>query len=150
MVTEPEILVYDEPTSGLDPISSRVVDGLVEQMRERFHVTSIVITHDMVTAYEIADRVVLLAHGKITAEGPPEVVFRSHGEEIRPFALSSGVDLERLAPRTSRKPPAEIRAGWFAAHPPLSKDTRPWYLRWSHARRRPAETAPVLPPRGEP
>jgi len=130
MVTEPEILVYDEPTSGLDPISSRVVDGLIEQMRERFFVTSVVITHDMVTAYEIADRVLLLSRGTIVAEGPPEQVFRSHSEDIHPFALSSGVDLEKLAPRAARKAPAEIRAQWIAAHPPPGRDERPWYLRW--------------------
>jgi phospholipid/cholesterol/gamma-HCH transport system ATP-binding protein len=135
MVTEPEILVYDEPTSGLDPISSRVVDGLVERMRERFLVTSIVITHDMVTAYEIADRVVLLARGKIVAEGPPDVVFRSHGDDIRPFAISSGVDLEKLAPRAARKTAAEIRQRWLQAHPPLERDERPWYRRWGTPQR---------------
>ncbi len=114
MAMEPEILVYDEPTSGLDPISSRVVDGLIEQLRERFFVTSLVITHDMVTAYEIADRVVLLARGKVAAAGAPETIFRSHVREILPFALSSGVDLERLKPRPARKSPAEIRALWYA------------------------------------
>lgn len=125
MVIEPEIIVYDEPTSGLDPVGARLVDGLVEQMRERFFVTSLVITHDMVTAYEIADRVLLLAHGKIVANGPPEVIFRSHSEEIRPFALSSGVDIDKLAPRTARKTPAEIRAAWNATHRP-----QPRPLRW--------------------
>jgi phospholipid/cholesterol/gamma-HCH transport system ATP-binding protein len=125
MVTEPEILVYDEPTSGLDPITSRVVDGLIEDMRERFFVTSIVITHDIRTAFEVADRVVLLARGKVVVEGPPEQVFRSHSEEVRPFALSSGVDLERLAPRAARKSAAEIRAAWLAAHPPGAGQGRP-------------------------
>lgn len=130
LVTEPEILVYDEPTSGLDPISSRVVDGLIERTRERFAVTSIVITHDMVTAYDLADRVVLLAHGNIVVDGAPEVVFRSHIEEIRPFALSSGVDLAQLEARTSRKAPSEIRAQWLAAHPPQAEEAKPWYRRW--------------------
>jgi phospholipid/cholesterol/gamma-HCH transport system ATP-binding protein len=134
MVTEPEVLVYDEPTSGLDPITSRLVDGLIEDMRERFFVTSIVITHDMVTAYTVADRIVLLAHGKLVVEGPPEEVFCSHGEEIRPFALSSGVDLARLAPRAARKPAAEIRAAWLASHPPVAAESRRWYQRWrNHA-----------------
>jgi phospholipid/cholesterol/gamma-HCH transport system ATP-binding protein len=121
VVTEPEILVYDEPTSGLDPVSARVVDGLIEQVRERFYITSIVITHDMVTAYEIADRVVLLAGGKIAAEGTPEKVFRSHGDEIRPFAISSGVDLDKLAPRAARKSAAEIRELWNLTHQPRSR-----------------------------
>lgn len=130
VVTEPEILVYDEPTSGLDPVSSRVVDGLIERMRERHCVTSIVITHDMVSAYEIADRVVLLARGRVVAEGPPEELFRSHGPEIEPFALSSGIDLARLAPRHARRPPAEIRALWAATHPVIEPAKHHWQWPW--------------------
>jgi phospholipid/cholesterol/gamma-HCH transport system ATP-binding protein len=118
IVIEPEILVYDEPTSGLDPITSRVVDGLIEHMRERFFVTSVVITHDMVTAYHVADRVLLLAAGKIVADGPPEVVFTSHRDDIQAFAVASGVDLAELAARRSRKPPDQIRALWAAAQAP--------------------------------
>jgi phospholipid/cholesterol/gamma-HCH transport system ATP-binding protein len=133
IVTEPEILVYDEPTSGLDPMSARLVDELIERMRERFFVTSIVITHDMVTAYEVADRVVLLAEGRIVSDGSPEAVFRSYGDDIRPFALSSGVDLEKLTARASRTPSHEIRARWLAAHPPDVYAGRPWYVRWRHA-----------------
>ena len=102
IVTEPEILVYDEPTTGLDPVKARVVDRLIERMRDRYAVTSIVITHDMVTAYEVADRVILLAHGKAVAQGPPEELFSSHGSEIEPFAISSGIDPARLAPRKAR------------------------------------------------
>jgi len=131
VVTEPEILVYDEPTSGLDPVGSRVVDGLIERMRDRHCVTSLVITHDMVTAYEVADRVVLLAHGKVIAQGAPEQLFREHGGEIEPFALSSGIDLARLAPRKSRKPAAEIRARWEATHPPDAINGHAWKWPWT-------------------
>ena len=130
VVTEPEILVYDEPTSGLDPVSSRVVDGLIERMRERHSVTSIVITHDMATAFEVGDRVVLLADGKVVAQGSPEELFRSHGEEIGKFAQSSGIDPARLAPRTSRTSPAEIRARWDEAHPPVPDAPRGWSWPW--------------------
>jgi phospholipid/cholesterol/gamma-HCH transport system ATP-binding protein len=130
MVMEPEILVYDEPTSGLDPITARVVDGLIDQMRQRFFVTSMVITHDMVTAFDVADRVVLLAHGKFTADGPPEMIFRSHRDDIRPFAVSSGVDIERLAPRKARIPPTEIRERWLAAHPAQHIHDRRLFHRW--------------------
>jgi phospholipid/cholesterol/gamma-HCH transport system ATP-binding protein len=117
LVTEPEILVYDEPTSGLDPVTSRVVDGLIERMRERHLVTSIVITHDMMTAYAVADRIVLLARGKVAADGDPETIFRSNNEDILPFAVSSGVDLTRLGPRKARSSPSEVRARWAATHP---------------------------------
>jgi phospholipid/cholesterol/gamma-HCH transport system ATP-binding protein len=135
MVMEPEILVYDEPTSGLDPVSSRVVDGLIEQMREKFLVTSIVITHDMVSAYEISDRVVLLAGGKVVANGAPDAIFRSHSGMIAPFALSSGIDLDKLAPRAARKPPAQIQALWAESHARGAIARRPWYDRWAEALR---------------
>lgn len=111
-VREPEILIYDEPTSGLDPISSRTVDGLIDRMREDHFVTSIVITHDMLTAYDVADRVVLLAGGKLVVDGAPELVFRRHGGDIEPFARSSGLDLASLGPRRQRPTAAEIRAAW--------------------------------------
>jgi phospholipid/cholesterol/gamma-HCH transport system ATP-binding protein len=112
LVTQPEILVYDEPTSGLDPVSSRIVDELIEQMREEHLVTSIVITHDMVSAYDIADRVALMAHGKIVSQGDPEKMFVLDNSEVQPFALSSGIDLKQLGPRKGRRPAHEIRALW--------------------------------------
>jgi phospholipid/cholesterol/gamma-HCH transport system ATP-binding protein len=86
-------------------------------MRERFFVTSIAITHDMATAFEIADRVALLEEGRIAADGPPERLFASNDEHVRPFALSSGVDPASLQTRRrGRKSPEEIRAAWAAAH----------------------------------
>ncbi len=132
VVTEPEILIYDEPTSGLDPVSSRVVDGLIERMREQHLVTSIVITHDMVTAYEVADRVVLLADGKIVSNDSPEALFKSDNEQVLPFAISSGVDLERLAPRKTRMTPSQIRARWSREHPLAPTGKRGWLSRWIH------------------
>jgi phospholipid/cholesterol/gamma-HCH transport system ATP-binding protein len=114
MVTEPEILIYDEPTSGLDPVTSRTVDALIERLRAEHLVTSIVITHDMVTAYTVADRVALLAHGKLVAVGEPTEIFASHNDQITPFASSSGIDLERLDSRRTHVPASEIRARWRA------------------------------------
>ena len=127
MVMDPEILVYDEPTSGLDPVTSPVVDDLIEEVRERFCVTSIVITHDMATAWGIADRVVLLHGGRIVIDGPPEVVLASDDPRIRPFADASGVDPQRLGHRRKRTPPEEIRARWSertAAPPGDERDRR--------------------------
>ncbi len=112
MVTEPEILVYDEPTSGLDPVTSRTVDGLVERMRAEHFVTSVVITHDMVSAYDVSDRVVMLARGKVVIDDAPERVFASHNADVLPFAVSSGLDIAHLAPRKHRRSAAEIRLAW--------------------------------------
>jgi phospholipid/cholesterol/gamma-HCH transport system ATP-binding protein len=118
LVVEPEILVYDEPTSGLDPVSSRNVDRLIEEMRERFLVTSIVVTHDMATAFEIADRVMLLDHGKFVYEGPPESLFETAEPAVRTFIDASAVEPHKLeARRALRKSVEEIREAWNAAHP---------------------------------
>lgn len=114
MVMDPEILVYDEPTSGLDPVTSRVVDDLIEEVREKLCVTSIVITHDMATAMRIADRVILLHKGQLGLDAPPDVFFASEDDRIRPFACSSGVELTRLTRRPHRKSPTEIREQWIA------------------------------------
>ena len=132
VVTEPEILIYDEPTSGLDPVSSRVVDRLIERTREQHLVTSVVITHDMVTAYDVADRVILLAGGRIAQDDTPEAIFKSHNEQVLPFAISSGVDIERLTPRKSRKTPREICSRWLLEHPVAPAFHRGWLSRLLH------------------
>jgi phospholipid/cholesterol/gamma-HCH transport system ATP-binding protein len=116
LVVEPEILFYDEPTTGLDPVSSRKVDDLIEEMRATFFITSIVITHDMASAFEIADRVMLLEHGRFVEEGAPETFFASANAAVRTFTDSSAVDPQKLlARRARRKKPSEISAGWLAA-----------------------------------
>ena len=118
LVVEPEILVYDEPTTGLDPLTSRKVDWLIDETRERFLVTSFVITHDMATAFEIADRMMLLDHGRFVDEGPPERFFDSPNEVSRTFADASAVEPRKLmARRAKRKTATAIRDAWLAAHP---------------------------------
>jgi phospholipid/cholesterol/gamma-HCH transport system ATP-binding protein len=69
---EPEILLYDEPTTGLDPIMADVINDLIIQMRKKLEVTSIAITHDMVSAYKIADRIAMLYQGEIIEVGTPQ------------------------------------------------------------------------------
>jgi phospholipid/cholesterol/gamma-HCH transport system ATP-binding protein len=131
MVMGPELLVYDEPTSGLDPLTSRIVDELIEEVRERYCVTSIVITHDMATAYGVADRVLLLAGGRIAAAGAPEVVFASNEPTISPFASASGVDPARLS-RRARETPEQIRARWDEEHVPRPSLRESWIARVLH------------------
>lgn len=114
LVMEPEILIYDEPTSGLDPVTSRVVDGLIEEMRDRFAVTSVVISHDMVSAFDLADRIALLVDGKLAVEGPPATLLQSTREDVQRFVVSCGVDASRLESRTRHKSPENIRASWRA------------------------------------
>ena len=94
---------------------------LIDEMRETFLVTSLVITHDMATAYEIADRVMLLEHGGFVAEGPEEF-FASDNPTVRFFVDSSAVEPAKLsARRAARKTPAAIRAAWSEANEPGSR-----------------------------
>lgn len=68
---EPEILLYDEPTTGLDPVLATSIDELILKMKAELHVTSLVITHDMNSAFRIADRILFLYQGKIHFSGTP-------------------------------------------------------------------------------
>jgi phospholipid/cholesterol/gamma-HCH transport system ATP-binding protein len=96
LMLEPEAVLYDEPTSGLDPITSRKVDDLIVETRERFGVTSIVISHDMAGALRIADQIVLLSGGRVVAAGPPRELVANGAELLREFIESSGIEAERL------------------------------------------------------
>ena len=82
---EPAILLYDEPTTGLDPIMANVINELIVTMREKLQVTSIAITHDMVSAYRIADRIAMLYQGKIIEVGTPEEIKSSPNEIVQQF-----------------------------------------------------------------
>jgi phospholipid/cholesterol/gamma-HCH transport system ATP-binding protein len=86
IVGEPEILLYDEPVTGLDPINTAAVSRLILDIRERTHVTSIVVTHDIEQALEISDRVALLTHGKLCFVGTPADFRASDDPVVRAFA----------------------------------------------------------------
>jgi phospholipid/cholesterol/gamma-HCH transport system ATP-binding protein len=96
LMLEPKILVYDEPTSGLDPLTSRMVDDLIEDMRERFDVTSIVISHDIASCFRIAHQAILLIGGEIVARGTPDDLASGDCEAARNFILRSGVDVRKV------------------------------------------------------
>ncbi len=102
LMLEPPILVYDEPTSGLDPLTSRMVDDLIEEMRERFNVTSIVISHDIASCFRIAHQAVLLIQGKVEACGPPDSLVDGDSEVAREFIRNSGVDVHGLSRVTQK------------------------------------------------
>jgi phospholipid/cholesterol/gamma-HCH transport system ATP-binding protein len=82
---EPEILLYDEPTTGIDPIMADAINDLIIQMREKLNVTSIAITHDMKSAYKIADRIAMLYQGKIIEVGTPEKIRNSSSPIVQQF-----------------------------------------------------------------
>jgi len=93
LMLEPPILVYDEPTSGLDPLTSRMVDELIEEMREKFGVTSLVISHDIASCMSIAHQAILLIRGEIVARGTPQELAHGENAVAREFFAKSGVAL---------------------------------------------------------
>lgn len=104
LMLEPPILVYDEPTSGLDPLTSRLVDDLIDEMRERFSVTSVVISHDIASCFRIAHQAILLIQGKVVACGTPDSLVNGTNDEARTFIEQSGVALDRLSRVTDKHP----------------------------------------------
>ena len=85
----PEILLYDEPTTGLDPIMADAINDLIIKMREELHVTSVTITHDMKSAYKIADTIAMLYNGVIIAEGSPVEIEHTSDPVVRQFVEGS-------------------------------------------------------------
>lgn len=103
LMLEPKILIYDEPTSGLDPQTSRMVDDLIEETRDRFGVTSVVISHDMASTFRIAHQAFLVIQGQVVASGPPDDLAYGDNEIAREFIAASGIAPERLSRVNSLK-----------------------------------------------
>jgi phospholipid/cholesterol/gamma-HCH transport system ATP-binding protein len=91
LAMEPEILLYDEPTTGLDPIMADAINELILEMKRRLQVTGIAITHDMVSAYKIADRIAMLFQGKIQAVGTSDAIRNSTDPIVHQFVTGSSV-----------------------------------------------------------
>jgi len=81
----PKYLLYDEPTSGLDPVTTTVIDRLIMRMKEELGVTSLVITHDMKSAYAISDRIAMLYEGRVVEVGTPDEIRNSENNVVRSF-----------------------------------------------------------------
>jgi phospholipid/cholesterol/gamma-HCH transport system ATP-binding protein len=81
----PDIMLYDEPTTGLDPILADQINDLILDLQERLNVTSVTITHDMTSAYKIADRIGMLYEGRIEEVGTPEEIQASSNPVIQQF-----------------------------------------------------------------
>jgi|SRR5579883_1888061 len=86
---EPEIILYDEPTSGLDPVSSEAINDLILDMQKKLGVTSVVVTHDMHSAYKVANRIAMIYDGKIIGIGTPEEIKNSQDPYIHQFVTGS-------------------------------------------------------------
>jgi phospholipid/cholesterol/gamma-HCH transport system ATP-binding protein len=85
LALDPELLFSDEPTSGLDPIMTAVVDQLTLKLTHGAHMTAVVVTHDMTSAFRIASRMIMLGHGSIVAQGTPDEIRNSPNPEVQQF-----------------------------------------------------------------
>jgi phospholipid/cholesterol/gamma-HCH transport system ATP-binding protein len=85
LALDPELLFSDEPTSGLDPIMTAVVDQLTVTLTRSSHMTAVVVTHDMTSAFRIATRMIMLGHGQIVAHGTPDEIRNDPHPEVQQF-----------------------------------------------------------------
>ena len=82
---EPQIVLYDEPTTGLDPINCKVINELIVAMQQKFHVTSVIISHDIESTFKVADQVAMIDGGRIIASGSPAEFRRSPHPAVKEF-----------------------------------------------------------------
>ena len=85
LVGEPDYIFYDEPTTGLDPVTSRQIDELIAHLSKKLKVTSLVITHDMFSVFEVADSVAMLDEGTVRFYGNPKELKESSDERVIEF-----------------------------------------------------------------
>ena len=85
LVMKPEIMLYDEPTSALDPIMTDKINDLITSLRDKLGMTSIVVTHDIGSAYKIADRIAMIHEGKIIFDGSPAEIRKTRNPYIQQF-----------------------------------------------------------------
>ena len=93
LAVEPAILLFDEPTTGLDPVLSESINALIKRVNEEIGITCIVISHDIIGTFNIADKIGFLADGAIQAAGTPEEVARAEHPVLRKFLENSFTDL---------------------------------------------------------
>jgi phospholipid/cholesterol/gamma-HCH transport system ATP-binding protein len=91
---DPEVILYDEPTTGLDPIRSDVINELILKLQRELKVTSIVVTHDMNSAFKVADRIVMLHEGRIIFDGTPEEIQTSENADVKRFVQGEAGETE--------------------------------------------------------
>jgi phospholipid/cholesterol/gamma-HCH transport system ATP-binding protein len=91
---EPDVILYDEPTTGLDPIRSDVINALIVKLQNELKVTSIVVTHDMHSAFKVGDRIVMLNDGHIVFDGTPEEIQKSQEPVVKRFVLGEASEQE--------------------------------------------------------
>jgi len=98
---DPEVILYDEPTTGLDPVTADTINSLILRCQQTLNTTSIVVTHDMASAYKVGDRLVMLHEGRVLADGPPDAIRRHADARVQQFIHG---DAELTGPPEEEKP----------------------------------------------
>ena len=88
---EPEIVLYDEPTTGVDPIMGDAVNELIIELHDKLKITSIAVTHDMISAYKIADKIAMLYEGKVIEVGTPSQIKNTKNPIVRQFITGAAI-----------------------------------------------------------
>lgn len=98
---DPEVVLYDEPTTGLDPIRADVINELILKLKHELHITSIIVTHDMASAFKVADRIVMLYEGKLIIDGSVNDVRNSTNDIVRRFVHGEASEQELASLKTN-------------------------------------------------
>lgn len=125
IIREPQILLYDEPTTGLDPVTTDVINQIILRLRTKLRVTAVVVTHDIKSAFTIADRIIMLDQGRIVATGTPDEIQASEDNWVQHFIHGRALDSERIDSHvfTSRPSLRAIRAQ--RPPPPADDEAKP-------------------------
>jgi phospholipid/cholesterol/gamma-HCH transport system ATP-binding protein len=105
----PEYILYDEPTTGIDPIMGDIINDLIIALRDRLKVTSVVVTHDMRSAYKVADRIAMLYNGGIIEVGTPDEIRNSKNPVVQQFIKG-----EAVGPIQEGLPDRKVLTRWDA------------------------------------
>jgi len=110
MALDPKILFYDEPSAGLDPVTSAEIDQLIIDLNKKLGVTSVVVTHEMDSAFRIVDRMVLLDRGKFIVSGTPQEMRESKDPLVHQFIFG-----EAKGPMTDRREAGDYESDLLGA-----------------------------------
>lgn len=97
LALQPEVILYDEPTTGLDPINTARINHLITGIRRALGLTSIVVTHDMGTAFSVSDRLVMIGKGRLLLEGTPDDFRRTQDPYVRDFIDGKAPEVEDVS-----------------------------------------------------
>ena len=117
MAMNPEVILYDEPTTGIDPIMADIINDLIVTLRDRLKVTSVVVTHDMRSAYKVAHRIAMLYNGNIIEVGTPDQIRSSTNPVVQQFIKG-----EAVGPIQEGLPDRRVLSRWAA--PRIAPRTR--------------------------